>query len=515
MSAGDICTNTWSVMPTGNLNDTFRFFVDYVPEEQTIDSKRTTTLNITIVDFVDLCEESWECDFDWSEVECINGWQNRTCWDNNDCGTSGSKPPETQQCAECTNETTQACTTTDSCEGTETCVNGFWGDCIDTANDNCPVLTCAEGEITEDCFCGTEIFNSGYCCTGEPQTTECIIPCDEYWTCEDWSSCVDGQQTTECIDNNDCGTTTEKPPLTQTCGDCTNGEIINCTSNQLCPGTQTCTNNSWENCIDTPNDNCPSSEPVTLKEFTVFFEPQEIKEGESFILTVLNEENNPLSGAKIRYSTKTYYTNSLGQVKLKTNTNYTEIIISRSGYKKQTIILNFRTDKCGNTLCETEFENEINCPADCKEIILPTEEELIIFTFKKEGKLIVKITDLEGKELEGVKVIYGTQTKFTNTQGLVDFTELIQTQNITAEKLGYQKANKIYNPETTCIEETKKDCEIEGCTGLQTCVNGAWGTCIDTPNDNCPTEENTTTLILGVILIIGIIIFVITKMKEK
>ncbi|PIN98566.1 MAG: hypothetical protein COT90_03800, partial [Candidatus Diapherotrites archaeon CG10_big_fil_rev_8_21_14_0_10_31_34] len=377
-----------------------------------------------------------------------------------------------------------------------------------------------DGEITEECYCGTDIYNSGYCCNAEYQTIECITPCEEYWACENWTTCLDGKQNRTCTEENDCGTTQFIPDLIQSCGNCTTEQQTqSCITTQSCPGTQTCVNSNWNTCIDTPNDNCPTTSntgTTTLKNFTTNLQPNKIKDGETITITILNENNNALQGAKIRYTTKTYTTNNTGTVKLKTQKEFTEITISASGYKKQTIILVFRTDECGNEVCEQEFENITNCPADCK--TTTPEQKLEIYIFKKEGSLVVKITDLQGKEIENAKVTYGTQTKYTNTQGIVDFTEQNQTQNITAEKLGYTITTKEYNPTTTCIEGTTKDCKTNSCPGTQTCINSSWSSCTDTPNDNCPTTEtptNTTTIILAGILIIGIIIFAITKFKIK
>jgi hypothetical protein len=42
-----------------------------------------------------ICQEDWSCT-DWSE--CVNSIQARTCVDKNDCGTTASKPVETQNC---------------------------------------------------------------------------------------------------------------------------------------------------------------------------------------------------------------------------------------------------------------------------------------------------------------------------------------------------------------------------------------------------------------------------------
>ncbi|MDO8741507.1 MAG: CARDB domain-containing protein [Candidatus Woesearchaeota archaeon] len=50
-----------------------------------------------------------------------------------------------------------------------------------------------------------------------------ISACTESWSCSEWSSCVNNQQTRTCTDANNCGTTANKPATTQSC-----------TSAQLC-----------------------------------------------------------------------------------------------------------------------------------------------------------------------------------------------------------------------------------------------------------------------------------------
>jgi hypothetical protein len=118
----------------------------------------------------------------------------------------------------------------------------------------CPTQ-CPEGQITQECECGTEYYRTGYCCNDMYQTTECAIPCTPQWQCNEWSSCTNGTQTRTCTDINQCG----EPDYneTQSCGECTEGTTQNCTTIENCPGTQTCTNGTWETCQDIPEDNCP------------------------------------------------------------------------------------------------------------------------------------------------------------------------------------------------------------------------------------------------------------------
>jgi len=42
-------------------------------------------------------------------------------------------------------------------------------------------------------------------------------PCEENWTCTEWSECVDGEQNKVCTDLNQCGTNESKPAETQEC----------------------------------------------------------------------------------------------------------------------------------------------------------------------------------------------------------------------------------------------------------------------------------------------------------
>lgn len=64
-----------------------------------------------------------------------------------------------------------------------------------------------ECEKDEDC-------EEGYVC----EECECIFVCQEDWTCSEWSECSpEGVETRTCTDNNDCGTTDNKPSVSQPC----------------------------------------------------------------------------------------------------------------------------------------------------------------------------------------------------------------------------------------------------------------------------------------------------------
>lgn len=59
--------------------------------------------------------------------------------------------------------------------------------------------------------------------------------CTESWTCSSWGACSGGQQTRVCVDSNNCGTTTTRPAITQTCT-CNTGADTNC--NQIVDRTE-------------------------------------------------------------------------------------------------------------------------------------------------------------------------------------------------------------------------------------------------------------------------------------
>ena len=73
--------------------------------------------------------------------------------------------------------------------------------------------------------------------TGEEET------CTPEWECSEWSDCIDGSQTRECTDSNNCGDTFSKPPETTSCGPgqlcelglrtCEDGDVIKAASELL------------------------------------------------------------------------------------------------------------------------------------------------------------------------------------------------------------------------------------------------------------------------------------------
>jgi hypothetical protein len=70
--------------------------------------------------------------------------------------------------------------------------------------------------------------------------------CTENWSCGNWSSCAGGTQVRTCTDANSCGTTTNRPPLSQSCT-----ETSGCTESWICTDWAACTNgNQGRTCTD-------------------------------------------------------------------------------------------------------------------------------------------------------------------------------------------------------------------------------------------------------------------------
>jgi len=52
-------------------------------------------------------------------------------------------------------------------------------------------------------------------------------PCDEDWSCTDWSDCADSQQSRTCTDSNVCETEIEMPEELQDCDSTAPSPVIN------------------------------------------------------------------------------------------------------------------------------------------------------------------------------------------------------------------------------------------------------------------------------------------------
>ncbi|MBU2099914.1 hypothetical protein KKG83_02370 [Candidatus Micrarchaeota archaeon] len=185
------------------------------------------------------CIENWECT-EWDE--CVNGWEERTCIEQNNCEITELQPSLYQHCGECIHEETVDCVTDENCSGIQECISGEWGDCFDDPEDNCPG-DCQNGHIKACVFQGH---------------------CPGIQTCSDhsWEYCVDA-------------------PYDNCPGECYLDQIRNCTTTENCAGTQTCLNYSWDSvCIDKPYDNCPlpcegeNKTEIELKEENLYYKDE-------------------------------------------------------------------------------------------------------------------------------------------------------------------------------------------------------------------------------------------------
>lgn len=88
---------------------------------------------------------------------------------------------------------------------------GDWSSC---GNDGAQIRTCADANQCDTI--NTKPALSQNCAMTPPPPTP--IPCTESWTCAGWSSCGnDGAQTRTCADANNCGTINNRPLLNQSC----------------------------------------------------------------------------------------------------------------------------------------------------------------------------------------------------------------------------------------------------------------------------------------------------------
>ena len=267
--SGDVCRKVYDTTYTYNNGG--------VQETKTLTGAECMT--------PDSCIPDWYCTGFGS---CVNGQQTQTCTDNNNCGVLTDKPDTVQSCnvyctpnwycsgfdgKSCLNgEQTQTCTDTNGCGTTEDRPD-LTQSCVvavdDTCNANC--LTQSDGIFAVDCDGSVTKCDSGETCqkdydtkytylNGSIQTTiaisgsECVAStaCVPNWSCSGFGSCVNGQQTQTCTDTNSCGTTENRPDLTQSCTVCNancysqsdgtysvdcDGSITKCDSGETCQKT--------------------------------------------------------------------------------------------------------------------------------------------------------------------------------------------------------------------------------------------------------------------------------------
>ncbi len=122
---------------------------------------------------------------------------------------------------------------TSTCDGTikylgrQKCCDGNCVNCVSNPPDSiCGDGTCDNEEdcssCSEDCVfcenCSDGIQNqdeTGVDCGGV--CPACHSFCEENWNCTDWSDCVRGEKTRDCVDINNCSTIKDKPNETEIC----------------------------------------------------------------------------------------------------------------------------------------------------------------------------------------------------------------------------------------------------------------------------------------------------------
>ena len=95
-------------------------------------------------------------------------------------------------------------------------------------------------------------------------TQSCTYTCVEDWSCTSWNTCTNGQQTRTCTDSNSCGTTTNKPNVQQSC----TPQIIDCGSNTQ--SQETVGNQPNYNCFIEASENCEPSKLLNTVSIEIF-----------------------------------------------------------------------------------------------------------------------------------------------------------------------------------------------------------------------------------------------------
>ncbi|MBI3956493.1 MAG: fibronectin type III domain-containing protein [Candidatus Kerfeldbacteria bacterium] len=177
-----------------------------------------------------VCIESWACS-NWSA--CLNSQQTRTCTDSHECGTTLNRPPLTQACdstpplisnvrATDITETTAIIRWTTNEAATSRVEYGLTPSYGTTTVED-PLLVTDHAVLLAGLTAGTTYHYRVHSVDGSlnvaasgDQTLATTV-CSENWVCTPWGLCLNGEQTRTCVDQNACGTTNNRPPLTQAC----------------------------------------------------------------------------------------------------------------------------------------------------------------------------------------------------------------------------------------------------------------------------------------------------------
>ncbi|MFH1895449.1 MAG: MopE-related protein, partial [archaeon] len=124
--AGQTCTNIWTVIPTAAAGEKYRFFVDYVPADASIQPKKTNDMNLTISSTQNCLD---------NDLDSFNDYESEYCSNGTDCdaGNPGINPSATEVCGnliddDCDNqidETCSACIENWNCSTWGLCESGI------------------------------------------------------------------------------------------------------------------------------------------------------------------------------------------------------------------------------------------------------------------------------------------------------------------------------------------------------------------------------------------------------
>jgi len=221
--------------------------------ETTVTETTTTTNNITAT----ACTENWSCG-SWDT--CTDGRQTRTCVDASGCGTTVNKPAISQSCDSAvtsyssaynitvtTNDATNITATSAKLNGT---ISGSFSNCTDCYYEfeteklvgssfvNSNVLSSTKVSSSSGIASFTTALDSSttyryrlqvwvtggkYIAYGDYVTFITPAPaatCSVKWSCSNWSTCANYQQTRTCTDLNNCAGSIA-PSLTQWCSSAT------------------------------------------------------------------------------------------------------------------------------------------------------------------------------------------------------------------------------------------------------------------------------------------------------
>ena len=127
---------------------------------------------------------------------------------------------------------------------------------------------CVNGTQTRNC---TDINNCNTTLNKPPVIRECNSTdnitqnCTENWNCTEWSECINGTQTRNCTDLNNCGTTLNKPPEIQECN--ATGNQTRCIEDWLCTEWSECINGTqYRNCTDLNDCNTTFNKPPEFRD---------------------------------------------------------------------------------------------------------------------------------------------------------------------------------------------------------------------------------------------------------